>query len=167
MKKIILFITLFLSLINFSYAVCPVCTVAVGAGLGFLRVWGVDDLITGLWFGALIVSSIAWFIDWLNRKNVHFLFRKILVIASFYIIFIWPLYFLGYMVGAPTIWKIDKLLWGVLLGTFIFIVSIFSDKYLRKINNNRIMIIYQKVIIPIVFLIITSTVVYLLIKIFA
>ena len=68
--------------------VCPVCTVAVGAGVGILRGLGVDDVITGLWFGALIVSSIMWFINWLNKKNIHFLFRKILVIIIFYAIFI-------------------------------------------------------------------------------
>ena len=57
--------------------VCPVCTVAVAAGIGVLEKWGVNNIIIGIWLGALIVSSIAWMIDWMNRKNVHFLFRKI------------------------------------------------------------------------------------------
>ena len=59
--------------------VCPVCTFAVAAGIGVLEQWGVNNIIIGIWLGALIVSSIAWMIDWLNRKNIHFLFRKILI----------------------------------------------------------------------------------------
>lgn len=35
-----------------AQAVCPVCTVAVGTGVGLSRWLGVDDTITGLWLGA-------------------------------------------------------------------------------------------------------------------
>lgn len=151
--------------------VCPVCTVAVGAGVGFLREFGVNDIITGIWFGALIVSSIAWMIDYLNRKNIHFLFRKILVIVLFYGIFIIPLYY--WKIGETTlmgnpdnvIFGIDKILFGVIIGTFIFISAILSDIYLRKINEGKHIVIYQKVIIPLVFLIIASIIAELLIKI--
>lgn len=44
-------------------AVCPVCTVAVGAGVGFSRYLGIDDTIAGLWIGALIVSVSMWTIN--------------------------------------------------------------------------------------------------------
>ena len=142
--------------------VCPVCTVAVGVGVGFLREFGVSDLITGIWFGALIVSSIAWMIDYLNRKNIHFLFRKILVIISFYAIFIAPLYF----------WKINGaivmthlLLSGVIWGTFIFILGVLANDYLKKINNGKVMIFYQKIIVPLVLLIIASIIAHLILLI--
>ena len=72
--------------------VCPICTIAVGAGLGFSRALGIDDTISGLWVGALIISMSLWTIDRLNRKKVHFLFRKILVLIFYYSIVIWPLY---------------------------------------------------------------------------
>ena len=152
--------------------VCPVCTIAVGAGVGFLREFGVNDIITGLWFGALIVSSIAWMIDYLNRKNVHFLFRKILVIILFYGIFIVPLYYWkvggATIMGSPAnvIFGLDKILFGVIIGTFIFISAVISDKYLRNINENKPLIKYQKVIIPLTFLIITSIIAELLIRIY-
>ncbi|MCX6758247.1 MAG: hypothetical protein NTX14_00895, partial [Candidatus Nealsonbacteria bacterium] len=48
-----------------ALAVCPICTVAVGAGLGLSRWFGIDDSISGLWIGGLIVSFILWTIDWL------------------------------------------------------------------------------------------------------
>ncbi|MBM3247580.1 hypothetical protein FJZ17_03535 [Candidatus Pacearchaeota archaeon] len=151
--------------------VCPVCTVAVGAGVGFLRAWGINDIITGIWFGALIVSSIAWMIDYLNRKNIHFLFRKILVIIAFYALFIVPLYYWK-INGEPVmgalgnvIFGIDKVLFGVIIGTIVFILAMLANNYLKKINDNRVMINYQKILIPLIFLIIVSVIANLLIKI--
>jgi ABC-type multidrug transport system permease subunit len=147
--------------------VCPVCTVAVAAGVGVLRGWGISDILTGIWFGALIVSSIMWFIDWMNRKNIHFLFRKIMVIASFYFIFIWPLYY-WHFIGdiGNQIFGMDKLLFGVIIGTFVFIFGVLGDKYLRSINENKPLIKWQKVIVPVVFLIFSTIVAELLIRIF-
>ena len=142
--------------------VCPVCTVAVAAGVGILREAGVSDLITGIWFGALIVSSIAWMIDYLNRKNIHFLFRKILVIVVFYAIFIIPLYFWktnGAVVMTPA------LLHGVIIGTIVFILGILASSYLKKINNNQVMVHYQKIYVALIFLIVASIITYLISKI--
>jgi len=151
--------------------VCPVCTIAVGAGVGFLRAWGINDIITGIWFGALIVSSIAWMIDYLNRKNIHFLFRKILVIVSFYALFIVPLYYWK-IKGVPVmgaagnvIFGIDKILFGVIIGTIVFILAVLSNNYLKKINENKVLINYQKILIPLVYLIIVSLITELLLKI--
>jgi len=150
--------------------VCPICTLAVAGGVGLLRTVGIDDVITGLWYGALIVSSIVWFIDYLNRKSIQFLFRKILVIAVFYTAFIWPLYRWNIM-GKPEniifgVSWLDRILFGAIIGTFIFIFAILSDIYLRKINENKPIIKYQKVLIPLVFLTIASIIIHLLIKIF-
>jgi len=33
---------------NFVFAQCPVCTVAIGVGVGLCRYLGIDDLITGI-----------------------------------------------------------------------------------------------------------------------
>jgi hypothetical protein len=151
--------------------VCPICTLAVAAGVGVLEGYGFDRIIIGLWFGALIVSSIAWMIDWTNRKNIHFLFKKILIILSFYAIFIVPLYYLksGETTimgsGIREVLGIDRILFGVILGTIIFIAAIFANNYLKKINDGKVMIYWQKIIIPVVFLIITSIITWLLIKI--
>lgn len=41
---------------NFVLAQCPVCTVAIGVGVGLCRYLGIDDLITGLWIGALLLA---------------------------------------------------------------------------------------------------------------
>ena len=49
-----------------TLAFCPVCTIAIGAGIGLSRWIGVDDGITGLWVGGLIISLIIWFLSWLE-----------------------------------------------------------------------------------------------------
>src|SRR3989304_8183686 len=50
-------------------AVCPVCTIAVGAGLGISRALGIDDAVTSVWIGGLILSMSFWFIDWIGKKR--------------------------------------------------------------------------------------------------
>jgi len=147
--------------------VCPICTLAVAVGVGASRELGVSDLITGLWIGALIVSSIMWTISWLDKKNIRFLFRKILVILAFYAIVIIPLYYLGYMgVSADRVFGIDKLLLGTIAGSIIFILAVWSDSYLKNNNEGKVLITYQKVIVPVVFLILSSVIVDLLLKIY-
>jgi hypothetical protein len=143
-------------------AVCPVCTVAVAGGVVILRELGIDDMISGMWVGALIVSSIIWLLDWLNRKKITFLFKKIIVIVSFYFIFVWPLYYFKLFPPPGTILGIDRLLFGIGMGTLIFILAVLSDSYIKKNNENRALIKYQKVLIPIIYLIIASIVIYLL-----
>lgn len=63
MKKNI-FLATGLIILNFLlkakvFAFCPVCTIAVGAGVGIAEKFGVDDTIIGLWVGGLTVSLIA------------------------------------------------------------------------------------------------------------
>jgi hypothetical protein len=165
-KSLILGLTGIFILLGIVSAVCPVCTIAVGAGVGVLRAYGVDDLITGLWLGALIVSSVMWFLNWLNKKNVHFIFKKISVIVVFYAIFLIPLYWMG-LIGHPenVVWGIDKIILGVIWGTLIFILATLSDSYLKKINEGKAFVIYQKVFIPLIFLVEGSAIIYLLLRI--
>ena len=148
--------------------VCPVCTVAVAAGVGVLREFGVNDIITGIWFGALIISSIARMIDWLNRKNIHFIFKPQLIIILFGAIFIWPLYHWGIMgITGNVVFGMDKILFGTIIGGILFILAMVSNSYLKKINDGRVMINYQKILIPLVFLTVASIVIDLLIKIYS
>lgn len=167
MKKIILLVTIFITAAIFSSflasAICPLCTIAVAGGAGLLRYWGIDDLITGLWTGALLLSISLWFINWLDKKAVKFKFRNIISTISIYAISIIPLYFTS-MFDNPLnkIFGIDKLLIGIVAGTSLFYISVLSDKHLKKINDSRVVISYQKVIIPLVYLIIASIIIFLL-----
>ncbi|KKU63742.1 MAG: hypothetical protein UX88_C0023G0019 [Candidatus Woesebacteria bacterium GW2011_GWC2_47_16] len=75
MKKLLVFLSpiIFLLSPKTALAVCPVCTVAVGAGLGVSRWLGIDDSVSGIWVGGLVVSLSFWFADWLTKKNLKIL----------------------------------------------------------------------------------------------
>lgn len=146
-----------------ALAVCPICTIAVGAGVGLSRWLGIDDTITGIWIGGLILSSGLWMADWIEKKNWKISNKKILSVALFYLIIILPLKW-GNMIGLPTntLFGIDKLLLGVIIGSLVFVSSVSLDKFLRKINNQKVVFYYQKVIIPVFLLSISSFIFYLI-----
>ncbi len=52
---------------------------AVAAGIGLSRWLGIDDTITGLWIGGLIISLAIWTINWIIKKNIYFKGRKIII----------------------------------------------------------------------------------------
>lgn len=173
MKKIInIFISFCFSLISYLFialpikAVCPVCAVAVGTGLGFSRYLGIDDTISGLWVGGLILSMSLWTADWVHKRGVKIKINVLNVVSSviFYAITIIPLYYSG-IIGHPynTIYGIDKLLFGTIIGSLIFLLALSLDKTVRRINGKQLFI-YQKVAFPVLGLIIISLIFYLGLK---
>ena len=143
------------------FAVCPVCTVAVGAGVGVSRFIGIDDTITGIWIGALIVSSALWVISWIDKKNIKVRFRSLLVLASFYLVFVLPHYLWGFIGGScDLLFGFDELLLGIIVGSFGFAIAVFLNKLLKEKNNGRVYFSYQKVVIPVLSLVIFSVIFY-------
>ncbi len=141
-------------------AVCPVCTVAVAGGVELSRWLGVDDVISGLWIGALIISSALWFSSWMDSKSIKI--NRILVLGSFYLIVILPLYWMKLIdFSCNLLFGFDKLLLGIISGSIVFSGSIILNNLLKKKNNNKVYFPYQKVIIPVLFLIIGSIIFYL------
>ncbi|VVB52549.1 Uncharacterised protein [uncultured archaeon] len=161
MKKIFSFVFFFLAAPTAS-AVCPVCTVAIGGGVGILRVWGVDDLLTGIWVGGLLLSSSFWLVDWLRKKKHPFKHMYIITTALMYAIALLPLYYTGF-IGRNVhsqILGIDRLLTGTAFGTAVFMAALVFDMYLRGINDGKVAFPYQKVILPVSFLAITTVIIY-------
>lgn len=136
---------------------CPICTVAVGGGVGLCRYLGIDDLISGTWIGGLLLSLTMWTIIWLNKKGIKFLFRKILVFVFWYGISIYSLYWWE-IAGHPEnkFWGIDKLVFGIISGSIFFLISVLFHNFLVKKNQGKSFFPFQKVIIPILFLLILS-----------
>jgi hypothetical protein len=62
------------------------------------------------------------------------------------------------IIGHPQnkFWGIDKLIFGIFVGTIVFLFSILFEDYLRKKNQGKAYFKFQKVIIPILFLTILS-----------
>ena len=161
MNKKIFLLSFLILFPNFVLAFCPVCTVAVGAGVGLCRYLGIDDLISGAWIGGFLMSLTLWTIDWLNQKKIKFLFRKPLVLIFWYAITILPLYGLGIM-GHPEnkFFGIDKLFFGIISGSIVFLTSFFFNNFLLKQNQGKVYFKFQKVIIPVSFLLILSLIFY-------
>ena len=165
-NKILIYLSVISSflLAKTTLAVCPVCTIAVGAGVGFTRSFGVDDSIIGLWIGGLTVSMIFWTISWFKKKNIKFKFRSLITILAYYLLVVVPLYFTGIM-GHPDnslFYGVDKLLLGVLVGSiaFWFGASLYED--MKEKNGGRAYFPFQKVVMPVSPLIVMSIVFYFL-----
>lgn len=149
-----------------AYAVCPVCTVAVAGGLGLSRYFGIDDTISGLWVGGLILSSSFWLSDWLKKKKENWNKQTILIVSVvfLYAFTLIPLQMTD-VIGHPfnKIFGVDKLLFGIAIGSLIFILAVHFDKLARKMAGKQFFP-YQKVVFPVASLAIMSAVTFFTLK---
>ena len=170
-KKVPIYL-LFIFAVSFFFvpkalAVCPRCTIAVGVGVGLSRWLGIDDAITGLWVGGLIVSMITWTKSWLEKKNICFKGRMFVNILGYYVLIIIPLYYSG-IIGNPLntlcACGLDKLLFGIIAGSLAFWFGASWYFYLKEKNNGHAYFSFQKVVMPVSPLIILSIIYYFLTK---
>lgn len=148
-------------LVNYVYAFCPVCTVAVAGGVGLARWLKVDDTVSGIWIGGLILSSALWLITWLKTKKYTFFFYQPIIIAATYALIIVPLYYANIM-GHPynTLWGMDRLLVGIIIGSIVFALALLFEAFLRNKNHGKVYFYFQKVVVPLIFLAIASLIFY-------
>jgi len=150
-----------------ALAVCPLCTIAVTAGVGLSRWLGIDDTITGLWLGGLIISMVNWTENWLEKKNIRFRGRILVDLAFYYAIILIPLYYsgiIGNSSNALYIFSLDKLFFGIIVGSISFWAGASWYFYLKEKNGNHAYFPFQKVVMPLAPLIILSIMFYFLIK---
>jgi hypothetical protein len=143
---------------------CPVCTVTVIAGLGLSRLLGIDDLITSIWIGGFILSfsfiTINWIVKkWPKLKSKYYYFPTFILMYLFVLV---PLK-LDHIIGiySNTIFGIDKVVFGILVGSIVFLIGVWMDKYQRR-KFSKIFFPFQKVIFPVVALLIASLVFFFL-----
>ncbi|MDD3170297.1 MAG: hypothetical protein WC410_03545 [Candidatus Paceibacterota bacterium] len=145
-----------------AQAVCPVCIAGVTAGVGLARWLKIDDTITGLWIGGLTVALITWTIDWLNKRNISFPARNLLIIIAYYALVIWPLRSIE-VIGHQyhKIWGMDKLILTIFIGSIAFYLF---EKWYRVSREKRgkSLFRYQKVVWPLIPLTVLSIVFYFL-----
>jgi len=162
------FITLSLFVIllfpSLAKAVCPVCTVGVVAGLGLSRWLGIDDTISGLWIGGVLMSISAWTITWLKSKKWYFKGAPFVITASYYAVTVVPLY-IKEIIGHPfnTYWGLDKLVLGIILGSASFFFGALLYKYFKN-KNGKAHFPFEKVVLPIAPLVVLSIIFYFLTK---
>ncbi len=167
-KKLIILISLvfFAGLgVKSAAAICPVCTVAVTAGVCLSRWLGIDDIISGLWIGGFAVSMIYWTLGWLDKKNYRFRGRTVATVIAYFAMITIPLYYAG-LLGSPLeiahICGIDRLLVGIIVGSLGFWSTAEWYYYLKAKNNDRAHFPYQKVAMPVGILLLLSLIYYFL-----
>lgn len=146
-------------------ASCPVCVVVAIGGVGLSRWLGIDDTISGIWIGGILMSLVILTIEWLDKKKVRFFFRKPLIFIFWYLTAIWPLLKLEVFGQIKNkIWGVDKLILGITLGSVFLLLGFLIHKFLKNKKGGESYFPFQKVVIPISFLIVLSFFFYFLTK---
>lgn len=154
----ILSLLTFLTLATSVNAQCPVCIVTIGGSVLLSRYLGIDDLLVGIWVGGLVISMGLWtatFIKKIFIKGQNWLLTAVLWITT-----VFGLKQAGF-IGNPTckIHGHDKLLTGIIGGSLVFLLAYGTDQLLRKVNKKnpgKALFPYQRVVLPVVALIIAS-----------
>ena len=131
-----------------AHAVCPVCTVAVGAGLEGARLLGVDDVITGVWAGGFILIMIFWTAKFLKRRKIENAAWYVLDVVAWYALLAAMYLTPGLTYGANAMWGIDRFLLGVVAGSVVlYAAELWSHKLIRE-NGGKSRFKFQKVVVP-------------------
>jgi len=127
--------------------------------LGLSKWLKVDDSISGVWIGALILGFSLWTFNWIFRKKE----KKIIISLPFIIIAYWLLVFIPLYANhiisntnCLTFFGINRLVFGSILGIILAALAIFIDKLSRKNRGGKKLFPYQKIILPIGILLIAS-----------
>jgi len=149
-----------------ALAVCPICTIAVGAGVGLSRWLGIDDSITGLWIGGLIVSMITWTLSWFDKKNIRFKARGVITTIGYYALTLVPLYYSGIIGNSANaiFFGLDKLTISITVGSIAFWFGAEWYYAIKEKNGGHAYFPFQKVVMPVSPLIIMSLIFYFLTK---
>jgi len=159
-NKLILFLLVFSLSFNVAHAICPACTVAVAGGLGVSRWLGIDDFVTSLWIGGLSLSMTAWSWSYLKRKGIMSVRNAVIVFLIFYSFVLVPLYWMDLIgIVGNTLWGIDKIILGTVIGTIVFWIGAYLHFLLKKRNGNKVYFPFQKVVIPFTILLIFSLII--------
>ena len=139
----------------------PICAIGIASGLGISRWLGIDDMTLGLWIGALILSFSIQFNIFLDKKGKSFPF-------SFWVIFLssWILSFLPILMNFSkyticSICSFPEIICGSVLGILTLFLVDKANLFVIDKHNKKVYFHYQKVIIPIIGLIIASFIIEL------
>ena len=168
MKKLSFILMGMAAFIGTADAFCPVCTVAVGAGLEGARVMGVSDVITGLWAGGLMLSLAAWTADYMHRHGVKNRLWYILNYVVYYgllaLIYVLPVGHPTLRFNATTMWDVDQFMLGAIIGSLVFLGAGKWYERIKARNGGHAWFPFQKVVWPLGALAITTLVFWAIIE---
>jgi len=144
------------------WATCPVCVVAVGSGLWLAEKLGVDDLIAAIWIGALTTAVAIAFGG--KFKRIRLPKPEISWSIIFYLLTLAVLKIQGKLWHPYCrIWGICKIFLGLTIGMVVFWLGVAADRWLRTTNNGRVYFPFQKVVLPLVAILLVSFVFHLIV----
>ena len=139
-----------------AWANCPVCVVTVGGGLILAEKLGIDTLLVSIWIAGLNTAISFMIADKIKKpgiwKNGYLWSLIFLATALGYV------YWTGQAGVGNNLWGIDKSVLGMSLGTGLFFGAVQLDKFIRSKREGKVLFYYQKVIIPLVSLLLTTIV---------
>lgn len=124
---------------------CTLCVMTIGGGLMIARNLGISEYIVAVWMSALN-TAIAFYLSSVIKNRI--LGSKFLLAALFYLTTYLYLYNTNQANG--------EVFSGMSIGAGSFFAAYFLEKYLRNRNKRSGIFPFQKVIIPILFLILAS-----------
>ena len=169
MRKLLVFLILFLFLVPFAYAHCPLCTAAVGAAAVSAKYYGMDLSIIGLFIGAFGVSTGLWI--GLKIKNYFKFQLPVVVLLSFLLTVLPLLYISDEQVYLPVLWLgsagslfnkvywINKILFGSVIGAIASVLAYLLHVHVKKIRG-KVLFPFQGIVFTILSLAMTSLVMY-------
>lgn len=171
MKKIcfLSFIAVFImAFTSVADAVCPVCTVAIGAGLETARLLGVKDVITGIWAGGLTMSLIGWTANYMRGRNIHnvvwYIFSFIIYYALLAGVYFIPNQNPIVNFGEYCMWGIDQFLLGTIVGSVCFFAMQKWYEHIKANNGGHALFPFQKVVMPFGGLVVMTLIFWAIIK---
>lgn len=149
----------------FSEATCPACTVATAGAVGLCRWLKIDDLLSGIWIGAFLISFSFWLSSFLKKREVFIPFQSFFVLFFIYFLTIYSFYYFNIIGNSLNkIYYFDRLLVGIFSGTLCLELSLNFHRFLKKKNEDKSFFPFQKIVIIFSFLIILTFVFYYLFK---
>ncbi len=152
---VIVVIATLIALLPSVSAHCPLCTTGAAVSVGVARSYGVDDSIVGVFLGGFIGSSVLWFNKWFKKK-VNFPLQEPAIMFASFLMFAIPFYYAGlinnfmavksnpahYSLLGMGVFGVDKLLFGMLLGTLV-LWGVFKLSEAIKKKRGKVLLPYQ------------------------
>ncbi len=140
----------------------PLCPIGLVGGMALARWLGVSDLVLGLWMGALIISVSVVTVKWLAKYGKDFK-------GSFWTVFFLTIAITVYSVRGELIWSgaglvlgLPPVIAGMVLGAIIIFGIDFVNKFFIMKNGGKVYFLYQKLVVPIVGILVASLIVHYL-----
>jgi len=152
LRKFIAFIAMLMPGAAVANPACPICTIAIGAGVGVAESLGVPVAIVGLWAGALLTVLGYWMAKFCDARGWKFWGRNALLIglsvamigfAYLGDINYTPEWILGFI-------YLDPILFGAIVGMIVFILTEKLYEWMKRKNGGHAHFPFERVVLPVV-----------------